>query len=50
MQFYSLALDAYCLLEIYEVLKDWVIESRLRMNMEPPLTLSWLQPKKEKQR
>lgn len=44
------ALDAYCLLEIYEVLKDWVIESRLRVNMEPPLTLSWLQPKKEKQR
>lgn len=44
------ALDAYCLLEVYEVLKDWVKESRLRVNMELPLTLSWMQPKKEKQR
>lgn len=44
------ALDAYCLLEVYEVLKVWVTESRLRVNMEPPLILSWLQPKKEKQR
>jgi len=44
------ALDAYCLLEVYEVLKEWVAESRLRVNMEPALILSWLQPKKEKQR
>ncbi|KAL9988623.1 hypothetical protein ACROYT_G003089 [Oculina patagonica] len=44
------ALDAYCLLEVYDVLKQWVVESRLRVNMEPALVLSWLQPKKEKQR
>lgn len=44
------ALDAYCLLEVYDVLKQWVVESRLRINMEPALVLSWLQPKKEKQR
>ena len=44
------ALDAYCLLEVYEVLKNWMLESRLRVNMEPALIVSWLQPKKEKQR
>ena len=49
-QFFSLALDAHCLLEVYDVLKEWMLESRLRVNMEPALVLSWLQPKKEKQR
>lgn len=44
------ALDAYCLLEVYDVLKQWVVESRLRINMEPAVILSWLQPKKEKPR
>lgn len=44
------ALDAFCLLEIYEVLKRWVVESRLRVDMEPSLVLTWLQPNKEKQR
>lgn len=48
--YFTSAIDAYCLLEVYEVLKVWVTESRLRVNMEPPLVLSWLQPKKEKQR
>ena len=49
-QSFSLALDAHCLLEVYDVLKEWMLESRLRVNMEPALVLSWLQPKKEKQR
>ena len=44
------ALDAYCLLEVYDVLKQWVVESRLRINMEPAVIIAWLQPKKEKQR
>lgn len=44
------ALDAYCLLEVYDVLKQWVVESRLRINMEPAVIVAWLQPKKEKQR
>ena len=49
-QSFPLALDAHCLLEVYDVLKEWMLESRLRVNMEPALVLSWLQPKKEKQR
>ena len=49
-QSFSLALDAHCLLEVYDVLKKLTLESRLRVNMEPALVLSWLQPKKEKQR
>ena len=44
------ALDAYCLLEVYDVLKQWDVESRLRINMEPAVIVAWLQPKKEKQR
>ena len=44
------ALDAYCLLEVYDVLKQWVAESRLRIDMEPAVIVAWLQPKKEKQR
>ena len=39
------ALDAYCLLEVYDVLKAWVEESKIHVNMEPELPAwKWLFP------
>lgn len=35
---------------MYDVLKQWVVESRLRINMKPAAIVAWLQPKKEKPR
>ncbi|KXJ29554.1 Exonuclease mut-7-like [Exaiptasia diaphana] len=42
------ALDAYCLLEVYTVLHQWVKESRTYVNMEPELYLSSLGADKKK--
>ena len=46
----GIATDAYCLLEIYDKLKKWDRELKLEVDMEPCVMLTWLQPKKKKER
>ena len=46
---YISALDAYVLLEVYEVLKEKVTQFDLQINLEPPVTVKLSGSKKSRQ-